>query len=470
MKLLVDIDNVSEEIELIEHKDTKEWSGYVNGHKNDQDFYLKVVQANDNDQPIVTLGARINTSQKYISEQFKDYLLKRQIDRLDSENSGIEDTEEEQNDEINPYDPELIRVDPRYFNLSYIHELINSEENELDLSPAFQRNFVWNDITRKSRLIESLLLRIPIPVFYFAQDDDGKFKVIDGLQRLTVINSFLNNKFKLKNLEYLKECEGNYFRQKNSDKPGLDYLDGKYVRRIHQTQILCNIIDPQTPSKVKFDIFKRINTGGKSLNPQEIRNCLANNNVRSLLQKLANSEEFITATGNSISSTRMADQELVLRYIGFYYFIIKKDPNLKYKGNMNQFLDNVINRINIENETILSKIKDDFLNSMKNAHYLFGEYAFRKCKSKHLQPNSRKQLLNKSLFITISILLSAYPHESVNDKYDSMTLTSIFAEEIENNTEYYDVLTNATNDNKRLSSSFITAKKLIKGMLGDYND
>lgn len=102
-----------------------------------------------------------------------------------------DDDEKEEFEKYNPYNPKLIRVDTKTFSIDMVNEMIN--DGEIDLSPDFQRGFVWTDITRKSRLIESLLLRIPVPAFYFAQDEDGMFQVVDGVQRLTVINSFMKN-------------------------------------------------------------------------------------------------------------------------------------------------------------------------------------------------------------------------------------------------------------------------------------
>lgn len=169
------------------------------------------------------------------------------------ESAGIEYAEDEELEEDPyPYDPDLIRVDPRPYQVSLVNELIN--DGDVDLAPDFQRHFVWKDLAQRSRLIESMMLRIPLPVFYLAQDEEGKFQVVDGLQRLTVINQFLNNKFRLRKLEYLKDCEGKFFKKEGEK----NNLDPKYVRRITQTQLSFNVIDPQTPTRVKFDIFRRI--------------------------------------------------------------------------------------------------------------------------------------------------------------------------------------------------------------------
>ena len=103
---------------------------------------------------------------------------------LKENESGSENNESFNKDEINPFNPDDIKVSYKQFGLRLIYELI--QEEEIDLSPDFQRNLVWNNM-QKSRLIESILLRIPLPMFYFSEDFEGKFSIIDGLQRMTTI-------------------------------------------------------------------------------------------------------------------------------------------------------------------------------------------------------------------------------------------------------------------------------------------
>lgn len=224
----------------------------------------------------VSKSDNITEEKDSIKHIFLDALFEFKMNLLINSEDGFDEADDEESDDgesdeserMNPYNPKLIRVDPKTFSIGQICQMIEYEE--IDLSPDFQRNFVWTDITRKSRLIESLLLRIPIPVFYFSQDEEGLFQVVDGVQRLTVIHAFMQNKFKLRNLEYLTECNDKWYKKPDRLEESLDNM---YTRRIEQTQLYINIIDPQTPGRVKYDIFKRINTGGKALNNQEIRNC-----------------------------------------------------------------------------------------------------------------------------------------------------------------------------------------------------
>lgn len=199
--------------------------------------------------------------------------FEQKIEKMRVENLGLEyeeendyqslDQESEYEEEEQPFNPEKIRVDQQMLSVKYMLELM--EEGLIELNPGYQRNRVWKDNRRKSLLIESLMLRIPIPAFYFYENEDGEYQVIDGQQRLATIREFVSGKFKLSGLEYLG---------KEYNKKGFKELDIKYVQRIYRTQIAVNILDARSPKKVIYDIFRRVNTGGVNLNPQEMRNAI----------------------------------------------------------------------------------------------------------------------------------------------------------------------------------------------------
>ncbi|MBF0465562.1 MAG: DUF262 domain-containing protein [Nitrospirae bacterium] len=375
--------------------------------------------------------------------------------------SGIEPTDEGSvKSEPHPYDPEKIRVDTKPFSLKQTYELI--ESGDIDLSPDFQRHFVWKEIKKQSRLIESIMLRIPIPVFYLSQDNEGRFQVVDGLQRLTVIRRFINNEFALRDLEYLTDCNNCFYNYNNGGEPK-KILHPKYTRRIEQTQLIFNIIDPQTPFRVKYDLFRRINEGGTPLNSQEIRNCMAKPYIRKFIDALANSEDFIMATDNSIKPLRMQDQEMVLRFIGFYY--IKILGKSSYNGDMEDLLDKTLDSLNKENEHVLNEIKESFTRAMKNSSHLFGKTAFRKCLPEHIADGARKQFLNKLLFLTWSVSLAQFDTQNIEKNNDANCLVIPHANELQRNndyTDYYYALTHATNDKKNVDSAFERVQSIIK--------
>lgn len=381
----------------------------------------------------------ITSTDEEISEQVLLHIANSEI----QQSGGVEytnDAEDFVDEFAQPYIAESIRVDTKPFNISLVYEMI--EEGDINLSPDFQRKFVWTDIGAQSRLIESIMLRIPLPNFYMAQDRNGTLQVIDGLQRLTVIRNFLNNKFRLKNLKYLKEEEGKFFRHLDFDLS----IDQRYRKRIMQTQLTVNIIDSQTPVDVKFDIFKRINQGGRSLNSQEIRNCMSSHSTRNLIQSLADSDEFLAATGNSIGSGRMQDQELVLRFLAFRIAFHTKTLD-EYSGNIGQFLDHTIDLLNESSERQLGILRDDFLRSMYNAHHLFGEYAFRKCLPEHLDPMHSRPLINSALFTVWSLSLASFSHRDV-DRVRYGFFAYCMAEELRDDDRLFEAVTSNTNSPK----------------------
>jgi hypothetical protein len=405
------------------------------------------------------LYARLNNSLfEYRQSQNDGFEVAGEDDRTD--NDVIED----------PYNPDDIKVRKDLYSITDIFSKINKKD--IDLNPDFQRHLVWNK-TQKSRLIESILLGIPLPVFYFAEDKDGAFSVVDGLQRLSTIRDFLQNKFDLTNLQHLSRyCNKRYFGivEDINERVALKVKDDKalerrFQRRIENTQLNINIIEASSPAKVKYDIFNRINEGGKPLNKQEIRNSLAKNHTRELLQTLAKSEEFINAT-KDISDIRMGAQELVLRFIGFYLSLKKKVPHLKYQGDMNDFLDKTNEIVNTLKDKDLQELKKVFLKSMRNAYHLFGKYCFRKYLPEQLNDiNGRQQLLNKALFVTWSVSLSDYETDTLVQKIDFEQFAPVLAEEFRTNEDYFKGITNKSSDRLVIEKSFVFAENLLKNNL-----
>lgn len=417
----------------------------------------KLIISTDKDMRTINsieVGSNILSSEQDIKDAFLAALFEAEIIRQVDIADGFEHTYDSPlgtSQEINPYDPKLIRVDTKPFSIEYICKLIASKK--LDISPDFQREFVWTEITRQSRLIESIMLRIPIPVFYLSQDDDGRFQVVDGIQRLTVIHGFVNNKFKLKNLEYLKDLEGKWFR--NESKSTVQSIPPMYSSRIEETQLFFNIIDPSTPERVKYDIFRRINTGGKTLNAQEIRNCLSNTQTRQLLKDMVNLKSFITATRGSISRTRMADKEMALRFAGFYLFDTGKITT-EYKGNMDEFLDYVTNVLNKMATNNHKSIITAFDNAMKNAYLLFGDHAFRKT-----------SFINKALFLSWSRQLYRFSPERIKDANLGNLVYNELTRKISEDSRYFNAISTATNDVQNIKKANDIAKAIMEGFLND---
>ena len=300
------------------------------------------------------------------------------------------------------YKAEEIYVENKPFSLSTIIELIN--DGDLEISPSFQRRFVW-DKTRQSKLIESILLGLPLPSIYLSQYSDGRLTIVDGLQRITTIKRFMDDKLVLCNMEYFKGCNGRTYSELKDVLPLLQY------RRIRQTQIMCFVIDYRSPAALKFDLFRRLNTGGKALSDQEIRNCLSRPHVQNLLADMITTDEFALATNHSVKDTRMAAQESALRFIYFYGEYTIDNPIGSYDGVMSNALDAYIEKLNGKSVEELEPYKRLFRKSLQMSYDLFGDQAFRKID----HSSKKKNAVNKSLMLIITVLLAKH-YDKYKDK------------------------------------------------------
>lgn len=354
-------------------------------------------------------------------------LLERKINEM--EFVGVEDNGDEagDDDDNDPFDPSTISIEKKTISMDTIIRRLG--QGTFILNPDFQRKEVWDE-DRKCKLIESLLLRIPIPMFYVSADTSDNWTVVDGLQRLSTIRDFvLGNKY----LESKNESDkGEGFPLKGLDFCGRQ-LNGRtmkdlptvFYNRIMETELTFTIINPGTPEDVKRNIFKRINTGGKMLSPQEIRNALYGGLSSKLLNKLAELRIFKEATCWSVKDERMEDKELILRFVSF----LIRDYSTYYKAhNIDDWLcDTMIilnnrenfgardikklireKRVNLSDVTIMTdnEIMSRFILAMQRGKEIFGGHAFRKSLPPH-----RRTPINKALFETWGILLSRLTEE-----------------------------------------------------------
>lgn len=390
-------------------------------------------------------STNVTTSGNVLYERIQEaFNIEREshISDIEPEDESISDTEP------SPYDPNKIKVRRDIYSIREIF-IMMEQDKSIDLNPEFQRYFVW-DNSQKSQFIESLLLGLPIPLFYFAENEDLTYNVVDGLQRLTTLRQYMRNDFPIKGIERLgKDLNGKYFKpdEKKRIAPN-KALPAPMVRRIEGTQLVINVIEASSPPQVKFDIFQRINSGGKHLNNQEIRNCIATPSTRRMLHEMVHNDLFKIVTGNSVSERRMDDQELALRFIGFS---LVYNSELEYNGNMTYFLNNLIGVLNKFKEKELQKIVHDFHISLHNCWHLFGEFAFRKCLPEHLLPGARRQAINKLLFTAWTVVLS---NRDIREEIQFGRFATIQAEKLENKGEFYQNITNRTNDRNIIERVF----------------
>lgn len=342
-----------------------------------------------------------------------------------------------------PFNPEDIDVRTDNTVIKLIADRI--DEGEIDLSPDFQRlQGIWPN-QNKSRLIESLLLRIPIPVFYVATNADDTWAVVDGVQRFSTISDFINNKFKLRSLEYLTQFDGSDFQS----------LPRNFQRRIFETQLVVHVIKHGTPNEVKFNIFHRINTGGKPLNRQEIRHALYPGPIREFLKDLSKSREFLTATDYSIGIKRMADRECVLRYLAF---VLQNWKNYGTSDEIDGFLRKAMEKINAIDENERAEIASKFFRSMTAASKIFGTEAFRKPSQ-----TERRSPINVSLFESWSVALAHRSDEQLTKLIESKKqIISEFESIVDEDEEFLQSISYSTGNSKRVHKRFETIEELVK--------
>lgn len=293
-----------------------------------------------------------------------------------------------------PFDPRSVNV---YSKSQVVNLLVRRiRAGGLDLHPDFQRSAgIWNKV-RQSRLIESLLIKIPIPSLYFDASNDDHWLVIDGLQRLSTIFRFANDEFKLTKLEFLHELEGLTYSQ----------LPTNYQMRIDETEVTSYLIMPGTPLRVKFDIFRRINTGGVPLSPQEIRHALNMGPCAELLKAMVETDAFKNAVHGGVSALRMADRECALRYLTFSDLT----PDAYVRNDFNMFLCDYMEKFNVTHkgqdlgDSQMVGFLSDFEETMSFARELFGDRAF--CLlDKEGNPSGKR--VNKALFEAWAVNLRA---------------------------------------------------------------
>lgn len=364
-----------------------------------------------------------------------------------SDEDGVELETEDATEIKRPFDPEKIKVRTIPVVVDQVVSRIDHEE--IDLAPEFQRMAgIWNS-QRKSRLIESLLLRIPIPVFYVAADDNEIWSVVDGLQRTSTIYDFVKGNFTLSRLEYLDTLNGRTFEE----------LPRPMQRRIRETQLVVNVIDPGTPEEVMFNIFHRINTGGMTLNGQEIRHALHPGPVRAFLRDLAESDEFLKATHQSIKVDRMADRECILRFLAFHI-----DRWEQYTANdLDGHLGRVMGKINDLKPRQRTKLSADFKKAMCAAHDIFGQYAFRKL---YYVKDDRRRPVSKALFETWGVGLARRTNDEISDLVGKRkTIVREFVKLMKSDWEFERAITYSTGTPTRVRERFQAIDKLIVGCL-----
>ncbi len=279
---------------------------------------------------------------------------------MNDERSAVEQIEGLGDDEDSsfgeyPIDTVLIRNENRT-----VHDVLRRiEKGSFIMDPDFQRDFVWPD-DKQSKLIESVLMRIPLPVFYLAENSQGRMIVVDGLQRLSTFRRFVDNELKLK-LSHQPELNRKTFAM----------LSPKLQNRVEDCNLILYLIDAKVPQRALLDIFERVNSG-VPLTRQQMRNCLYMGRGTTFLKE-RRPHPFLEATGGSLTPQTMRDREFVNRFCAFYLLGAKE-----YKGDMDDFLGKALDKMNDATDERLQALSSDFRRGLANNRILFDKHSFRK--------------------------------------------------------------------------------------------
>lgn len=297
-----------------------------------------------------------------------------------------------------PLDAVFVRTEPR--TVGDVVDRIGRQRYILD--PDFQRDFVWQ-IPKQSKLIESCIMRIPLPVFYVAEAPDGRIIVVDGLQRLTTFYRFIGNQFRLAGL--------------GSSEPNAKHpLEGKLFKdlsvtlqeRVSDTPLTMYILDAKAPERARLDIFERVNSG-EPLTRQQMRNALYNGSATTWLKEAAASPIFRKATGSSLNARTMRDREAINRFCAFKLLT----PNA-YRGDMDTFLAQGLSALASRSDAERNELRKQFDDAMTLNVTLFGEHAFRKSLANG--PYATRSVINISLFEVCAVTMAELSSLDIEQK------------------------------------------------------
>lgn len=340
-----------------------------------------------------------------------------------------------------PIDDLLIRQESRT-----IHDVIRRiDQDSYVMDPDFQRDFIWQE-DKQSKLIESVIMRIPLPVFYLAEDDEGRMVVVDGLQRISTFQRFVKDELRL-SLPDRNELNGKQF----SD------LSPKLQNRVEDCNLIFYIIDSKAPERARLDIFERVN-GGVPLTRQQMRNCLFMGNATRFMKKESRSEIFNKATGGSLNRKTMRDREFVNRFCAFRLLDLNE-----YRGDMDDFLANCLRYMNNMEEAQLLQLSDEFHRGLANNFMLFGRHAFRK----HEPGQDWRTVLNASLWDVMSTGMSCYSTERIEAcaKPLRKAVYRLFRNE-----EFNIAITYGPNNAKRVRTRFEMTRGIFEEILDAHTD
>jgi len=364
-------------------------------------------------------------------------------DDLDNALEELEDDESKQGDDLEDESNDTSKQRRKIFTdksdppISALYS--RYQAGDLILDPIFQRRKVWDE-TRSSRLIESLILEVPLPVFYLAEGPDGKEEVIDGQQRLNAFFQFLENKYPLRGLKAIRELNGKHFRD----------LDRPAQKLVRDSSIRTIVFKKESDENLRFEIFERLNTGAVPLNSQELRNCIYRGPYNRLLISLSEDPDYRAIMRLKGPERRMLDVEYVLRFAAFHHATY-----LKYRPPITQFLNaDMLNHQHLTEQDQV-KLRAAFKNAVMLVRSLLGENAFRRFyRGSEGAPDGRwePRKFNASLYDILMVLFADQDKNRVMANLDAIRESLIVL--MTENQAFIDAIELSTSSTKMVTTRF----------------
>lgn len=337
---------------------------------------------------------------------------------------------EKQNDLEIPHEVRNLTTQAYDKSVSDVVRMIS--DKDLVLDPDYQRNYVW-DNKKASKLIESIILNVPIPVIYVSEEKDSSWSVIDGLQRLNSLKRFFDGKFRLSGLEILYELNKCDFKT----------LPSKASRMLKNGLLRIVMVTADSNDDIKYDIFMRLNTGAVHLNEQELRNCLYRGKLNTFLQEEAKNPQWLEMLGLEEPHKRMSDRELLLRFIALSVNWDREEKVVNdYRGNMKSFLNAFMKKYQNDAGN-LSYFKTLCDETIAKVYAVYGAYAFRR-----INEDGSVTPINRAIMDALMISSIPYPIDALITKKDA--ILSRLAKDLSENTDFRQSTLSSTSDTKVL--------------------
>lgn len=354
----------------------------------------------------------------------------------------MEDTKNKKEEEYSDQEAENVAEIPK--EKRFIHtqpydksvsDLISMmRRKDITFDPDYQRNYIWNN-KKASLLIESILLSVPIPVIYVAEEEDGHWAVIDGLQRLYSIKRFADNEFRLIGLEVLQELNGTQYSKLNT----------KALRILRNGVIRIIVVLQDSNPEIKYDIFLRLNRGAVNLNEQELRNCLYRGKFNDMLKEIRAYPQFLECLGYSSPHKRFNDAELALRFFALSENYNARSKKIKnYQNAIRTFLNIYIGSKEKISNAEIKRYEKKFKETVDKVYRIFGAKAFRRVDDE----GEYESILNRALMDVIMLSFE----RTAEDKLikHKKKIINLYKRLPAKDSYFYECITYATNDTTKL--------------------